>query len=128
MSTSWVKLARQRHESVAHGDDSLLPLCHRTHPYYLAYLLRLDYVFGKQCRDDSNHSPTLVHSRRTDDPHEAEVASAIDEGVLLLGDAAAEDGGGLDDFLVVRHRRAAEDCYVHCVVSVFIAVHEDGSR
>jgi hypothetical protein len=43
-------------------------------------------------------------------------------GVVLLR------RGGLDDFLVARQRRAAEDCYVHCVVSVFIAVHEDGSR
>ena len=54
---------------------------------------------------------------KIDRAREAEIAAAIDEGVPLLGDAAAE-GGGLDDFLVVRHRRAAEDCYVHCVNTV----------
>lgn len=37
-------------------------------------------------------------------------------GVVLLR------RGGLNDFLVVRHRRAAEDGDVHCVVSVFIAI------
>ena len=55
---------------------------------------------------------------KIDRAREAEIAAAIDEGVPLLGDAAAEGGGGLDNFLVARQRRAAEDCYVHDVNTV----------
>lgn len=107
--------AGEGYESVAGFHDALLALGHAADADELGDALRVDDVVAEEVGDDADDAASLLQRRAADHAHEAEVASAIDESVPLLGDTAAKGGGGLDDFLVVRQRRAAEDCYVHCL-------------
>lgn len=102
-------------EGIAVGDEVFLALGHGADADELGDALRVDDIVAEEVGDDADDAASFLQRRTADDAHEAEIASAIDEGVPLLRDAAAEDGGGSDDFLVARQRRAAEDCYVHCL-------------
>lgn len=112
--------AGEGNEGIAGFHDALFALGHAADTDELGDALRVDDVVAEKVGDDADDAASLLQRGAADHAHEAEVASAIDEGVSLPSDAATEGGGGLDDFLVARQRRAAEDCYVHFITNQVI--------
>ena len=108
-------------EGVAHLHDALFALGHAADADEFGNTLRVDDIVAEEVGDDADDTASILQRGTADDAHKAEITAAIDEGVPLLGDTSAKFSRIGDDSIIVRQRRATEDCYVHCGV-LYVAI------